>query len=234
MALDPYVEAHRSDVVTETAWLVEIRFPTVHRLCDWKDPIVYGGNTFERAVLTVEGISSDASGVAAGSSSLRIGCGDDYWPTLLAALAEDERHPEVVLYEAWFDPAVVSSAPAAVRAVRIYRLETASWTPLEATITLGPGSDVKTGRLPSREYGSGLCTYCRFKGQQCGYPGAATTCGGGTAPERTYEACVALSNQARFGGQRAMPGEEVEITWEWNVANQFYDTATIRLTRRAE
>lgn len=232
MALDPYIETHRTDVVTATAWLVEIRFPVVHRLTTWKDPVPYGANTFTPAPIDVGGVTSDATGVSAGSGEMTIGAGDDYWPTLLSALAEDERHPEVALYEAWFDPDTLYPVPVAVQPFRTFRLESARWTPLEAALTLGPAVDAKTGRTPFREHGSGLCTYRRFGGPQCGYAGAATACGNGAAPERTYEACVALSNQARFGGQREMPPEEVEITWEWNVANIRYDTATLTLRRR--
>jgi hypothetical protein len=232
MALDPYIEAHRTDVGRETYWLVEIRFPVVQRLTDAPDAIVYGGHSFSPAALTVEGVTSDVSGASSGSGGLSIGSGDDYWPTLLAALAEDERHPEVILFEAWFDPAAATWTPAAVRTVTALRLESARWTPLEAKITLGPGVDAGLGRIPLREYGSGTCTVRRFKDGVCGHTGLAATCGNGVAPERTYEACVALGNQARFGGQRQLPPEDLTISWEWNVANLGYKTATLTLRRR--
>lgn len=233
MSLPAYFETHRTDIVRETYWLVEIRFPVVQRLTNAPEPIVYSTNTFNPFPLKVEGITTDNGGPSSGSGGLTIGAADNYWSTLLAALAEDERHPEIVFYEAAIDPAAATWVAAAVRTVAARRLISATWNPTEAKLTLGPSADAKVSRIPFREYGSGTCTVRRFKGAQCGYAGAATVCGNGVAPERTYEACTALSNQARFCGFRQIPKEEGEITWEWNAGSE-YRTATITLRRRDE
>lgn len=228
MPLDVYIEAHRTDAVRATFWLVEIRFPVVQRLTDCDQPIVYGGNTFAPAPLAVEGVSTDAAGPASASGGLSIGSGDDYWPTLLAALAEGERHPEVAIYEAWLDVATLSPTPAAVRLVRTFRVEGAEWSPLEARLTLGPSADATLGRLPFRDYGGGTCTYRSFKGSQCAYSGAAIAC------DRTYATCTTLGNQARFGGFTNLPPEELEVLWMWQTPDgQLYEQI-LTLRRRAE
>ncbi|MFA6031124.1 MAG: hypothetical protein WC969_14810 [Elusimicrobiota bacterium] len=195
-------------------------------MTDHVQPIVYGGDTFAPAPLKVDGVSADSSDVASSSGGLSIGAGDDYWPTLLAALAEDERHPEVVLYEAWFAVPPVSATPAAVRTVATFLLESAEVTTQEARLTLAPLSDGTLGRLPFREYGGALCTYRVAGGPQCGAAAAAAGCA------RTWTACGVFANQARFGGCRELPGEEVSITWRWwQGANLIEKTLTLR--RRA-
>jgi len=228
MSLDPVIEAGRTATVYAPFWLIELRFPVVQRLTDFDQPIVYGGQTFAPAPLTVDGVASDASGVATGSGGLTIGSGDDYWPTLLAALSADEMHPEVALYEAWLEVATMSPTPAAVRHFRTFRLEAWEVVPLEARLTLGPAADATLGRLPFREYGGGLCTFRLFKGPQCAYAGAATSC------DRTYATCTALGNAARFGGFLALPGEEVTLTWVWQSSSGQLFEETLTLTRRAE
>lgn len=228
MPLDAYIEAHRTDPVRATFWLVEVRFPVVQRLTDCDQPIVYDGHTFAPAPLTVEGVSDDAAGTAAGSGGVTIGAGDDYWPTLLAALAEGERHPEVAVYEAWLNTSTKSPTPAAVRLVRTFRIEGAEWTPLEARLTLGPSADATTGRLPFRDYGGAVCTYREAGGPQCGAPAAAAGCA------RTPAACTAFANLPRFGGLLNLPAEEAEVRWMWQTPDgQLYEQ-TLTLRRRAE
>jgi hypothetical protein len=99
MALDAYIEAHRADAVRAVFYLVEIRLPVVQRLTTCDQAIVYDGETFTPAPLEVDGLATDSSSEAAVSGSLSIGAGDGYWPTLLAALTEGSRHPEVAVYE---------------------------------------------------------------------------------------------------------------------------------------
>ena len=227
MALDPYFEAHRTDPVEATQWLVEILFPVPQRLTNCVQPIVYGGNTYAASPLKVEGVSTDSSDVQTSSAGLSIGAGDDYWPTLIAALAEDEQHPEVVLYQAAFAIPPVSATPAAVRTVGRFLLESAEVTTREVRLTLSPVADPTLGRLPLRDYGGGTCTYRVPGGPQCGAAAAAAGC------PRTWTACGGFANQARFGGFRELPPEEVEITWRW-VNGETLMEETLTLRRREE
>lgn len=51
-----------------------------------------------------------------------------------------------------------------------------------------------------------------FKGTECGYSGAATSC------DRTYERCLALSNTDNFGGERWLADiEEKKILWGYTL-----------------
>lgn len=55
-------------------------------------------------------------------------------------------------------------------------------------------------RFPLHTYSRKICRYEQFKGTACGYSGSETEC------NRTFARCIELGNQARFGGQPAIPG----------------------------
>lgn len=225
MPLDAYVEAHRTDATRATAWLVALAFPVVQRLTTWPEPITHGGNVYSPSALTVDGVAFDGIDSAAVKASLRIGAGDDYWPTLVAALAEDEQHPEVTVYEAWFNPATLPSVPETIRTVGLFRLESSEVTDTEVRLTLTAAADPNLARVPYRAYGTGLCTYRVPGGTQCGAVAAAAGCA------RTPAACAAFSNSARFGGQLSLPDETITITWLWQSGDQLHEE-TLTLTRR--
>jgi len=61
-------------------------------------------------------------------------------------------------------------------------------------------------RFPADRYFGGYCRYVRrFKGVECGYAGAESSCNG--TPER----CEELSNFARFGGQPGLRAKAVRF-----------------------
>jgi hypothetical protein len=225
MPLDAYVDAHRVDPATATAWLVAIGFPVVQRLTTWPEPLSHEGHSYTPSALTVDGVAFDGIDTAAVKGSLRIGAGDDYWPTLIAALAEDEQHPEVTVYEAWFNPVTLSPTPETIRTIGLFRLEASEVTDVEVRLTLTAAADPNLARVPSREYGTGLCTYRVPGGEQCGAAAAAAGCA------RTPAACAGFSNSARFGGFLSLPGETATLTWVWQSGDQLYEE-TLTLTRR--
>ena len=49
-------------------------------------------------------------------------------------------------------------------------------------------------RFPKQRYLKDHCRYKEFGGSECGYSGLETEC------NRTFERCIELANQARFGG----------------------------------
>ena len=61
------------------------------------------------------------------------------------------------------------------------------------TFTLG-AENFFFRRFPQNVFKRDICRWKVFKGTQCGYAGAATAC------DRSFAACIALANQARFGG----------------------------------
>lgn len=225
MTIPAYVTSHLADPVRATFWLVEIAFAVPQRLTDCDQPIVFGGNSYTPAPLTIEGVRNDPSDTASVSGAIVLGAANDYWPTLLSALAADERHPAVTITQAWLDPTTLSPTPSATWGRLAGRIESAEWSPTEARLTVGLVADPAISRLPFREYGE-KCSYRKFKGAQCGYAGPETTC------DRTFQRCTALANQARFGGFRYPPEAAVEIVWNWqnSAGDLFFETLT--LTRR--
>ncbi len=225
--LPSWISAHRADPTRITFWLVKLHLATPLYLTDCDQPIVYDSHTFVPTPLKVEGVQADGASSAANGGRLSIASGGPYWQPLLAEVAAGTRDFEVTLWEAWLDPsAFPSPVPDAngVRLVAVTRVEGAEWDREWANFTLGPSADPALGRLPFREYAP-TCTYRTFKGAQCGYAGAETTC------DRSFARCTALSNTARFGGFTAMPADEVDATWNWNSGGIDY-TATVTLRRR--
>jgi lambda family phage minor tail protein L len=59
--------------------------------------------------------------------------------------------------------------------------------------------DLLKTQIPNQTYSRYYCQYKIFKGTECGYAGAETSC------NRTFARCEALNNKSRFGGQPAIP-----------------------------
>jgi hypothetical protein len=72
------------------------------------------------------------------------------------------------------------------------------WEPFWITLKLG-ADFVTSQRLPGERFMKDFC-FKQFKGVECGYAGATTTC------NRTLAACRALNNQVRYGGFPGLPG----------------------------
>lgn len=221
--LGTWVTAHKGDTVRDTFWLVKLGLTSPVYLTDCDQPIFYDGHKFAPDALAVEGVQSDAAASEAGGGRLTLGAGGTYWQALLADLAGGLRAFEVTLWEAWADVANFPSAvPAEVRAVAALRVEAAEWDRSAIVLTLGPAANPVLSRLPFREYQT-ICTYRTFKGAQCGYSGAETTC------DRTYAACTARSNTTRFGGFVTLPADELTVSARWTSGGvDMYDAVTLR------
>lgn len=225
--LPSWISSHRGDSTRGTFYLVKLHLATPLFLTDCDQPVFWDSETWTPAPLRVDGTQADGSSASGNGGRLSLTSGGPHWQALLAEVAGGTRDFEVTLWEAWLDPAALPSAvpPAnAVRLVAVTRVEGAQWDREWAAFTLGPSSDPSLGRLPFREYAP-TCTYRDFKGAQCGYSGAATSC------DRTLTTCASLSNSARFGGFAAMPADEVDATWNWNDGVNDL-TATVTLRRR--
>jgi len=64
--------------------------------------------------------------------------------------------------------------------------------------TLGAENPLLT-RCPRQRFLKDHCRYKEFKGTLCGYSGSATEC------DRTFERCMELGNEHRFGGFPGIP-----------------------------
>lgn len=72
----------------------------------------------------------------------------------------------------------------------------------DVTLTLSSKYNVLDLRIPGRKYSRYYCTW-KFKGTECAYAGAETTC------NKTFQKCRTLSNQIRFGGFPSIPSRPV-------------------------
>lgn len=227
MAPPAYVLAHKGDFNRTTFWAVELTFPVVQRLTEAPYPLAVDGETYIPAVLTVEGIQASDMDPSVVAATVTIGSGESgIWQVLLASLTGTQRHPLVTIREAWVDPTGASAVVQEDRVLLVGRLESAEWDSLEARLTIGPSSDATTVSLPSRDFGSGDCTYREYKGPQCAYAGSEPTC------DRLPATCLARGNQANFGGLLYPAPESVTMTWEWSDSAGNLHEESLTLTQR--
>jgi len=73
-----------------------------------------------------------------------------------------------------------------------------------AEFELSSKLDILQVTLPRRVYLRNHCRF-KFKGTECGYAGAATTC------NKTLQQCRAYSNQLRFGGFPSIPTRRIYL-----------------------
>lgn len=64
--------------------------------------------------------------------------------------------------------------------------------------------DVLQLRIPARKFWRNYCPW-RFKGTECAYAGAETTC------NKTFARCEELANKSRFGGFPSIPSHRIFI-----------------------
>lgn len=221
--LGTWIAAHKGDTTRDTFWLVKLGLASPVYLTDCDQPIFHDGHKFAPDALAVDGVQSDMAAAVGDGGRLTLGTGGPYWQALLADIAGGLRAFEVTFWEAWADVANFPSAvPAEVRAVAVMRVEAAEWDRQTITLTLGPSASPALSRLPFREYQT-ICTYRTFKGAQCGYSGAETTC------DRTYAACTARSNTTRFGGFVTLPADGLTVSARWTSGGvDMYDAVTLR------
>jgi len=226
MSLPAYITTHKGDAARSTFWCVELAFPVVQRFTDCPFPLTISGNVYTPAVLFVEGVQSSESDPVATSAALTFGSGEgNAWQLLLAALTSAQRHPVVSITEAWADPSGVTGAVQSSRLMLTGRLESAEWDDTQARLTLGPVADPTMSRLPFREY-SEKCSIRKFKGLQCKYAGAATSC------DRSYATCTSYGNQANFGGFRWLPADSVSVLWTYYTSDYVQHDTEITLKKR--
>ncbi len=73
-----------------------------------------------------------------------------------------------------------------------------------AEFTLLPKLDVLGISLPARVYSRNYCQW-KFKGTECAYAGAETTC------NKTKQRCKEIGNYTRFGGFPSIPSRKVYV-----------------------
>lgn len=74
----------------------------------------------------------------------------------------------------------------------------------DVTFTLASKFNILNIQLPLASYSRNLCQHAVFKGTECGYTGAETSC------SRTKASCKAYGNYSRFGGFPSISGRRVQ------------------------
>ncbi|MBI5872996.1 MAG: DUF2163 domain-containing protein [Candidatus Omnitrophica bacterium] len=74
---------------------------------------------------------------------------------------------------------------------------------MDVSFTLSSKFNALDLRLPKRRYSRHHCEWTIFKGTECGYAGAGTSC------NKTLQQCQAYLNQLRFGGEPSVPSRRI-------------------------
>lgn len=92
--------------------------------------------------------------------------------------------------------------------VTTFRGEIGQWQFDESKVSMTLTNQFAQWNQKTLRMQSSSCSWPQFKGTECGYTGAATSC------DRTYARCEQLSNTANFGGERWLPSiEDKEVWW---------------------
>lgn len=197
--------AEKNKLHSKNAWLILLEITltdagsTVLRLVNNTEDVSFGGNTYTRFAFDLDVIEADATGQIP-SVKLRITNVTRYLTTYLNDL----------------DGGLASTVKITV--VNTGHLsESYAWSELEFTVlgcevnakyvtwTLGMANP-RTQRLPLYRFLANFCAWAgNFKGAECGYTGAETTCDG------LFGTCVGYGNTGRFVGFLGMQSDGIRI-----------------------
>jgi len=209
MALPTYIETHRTDVERIWCYLVTVELPetpTYYYLTDFDRDVTYGGETYTASPgVNVTGVRGNDSTLAGASLEI-LNDASNTWGSIASDFAGQNRAPIVTIREAWLNltanPVTVEDTENAAYVVCKGYAEGPEWNDTTIRFSVANGRLALARKLPARQYGTS-CTYRQFKGAQCGYVGAQTTC------TRQYADCPNSSdpgaNVLRFGGWMALP-----------------------------
>ncbi len=194
----------KNKLATPNPWLttLDVIFPAPASplyLVNNTEDIVFGGRTYQRFPFTLDAMNQDANGEIPTlqlriSNVLRIlqayieeqdGCvGATVLVRVINAAYLGENYAEL---EMTFDVLEAGSD--------------ANWV----TFTLGAPNPLRAN-FPLFTYRAGYCNWVKnFKGAECTYAGAATSCDG------TIDTCRNLGNSRRFGGSQGLAGGGVRL-----------------------
>jgi lambda family phage minor tail protein L len=107
----------------------------------------------------------------------------------------DWRKKKVIIKQIWLDDL---STPTNVKEDSYY-VDSYSASYESVSFILSTLFNLSGVQIPSRRYERNSCSW-RFKGAECGYAGAETTC------NKTLARCTVLANDSRYGGFPSIPG----------------------------
>jgi len=200
--LDSQIMAQLAASELRPFMLLDMEIDSTHyRYTDCDVPIVTGGNRFEPRGFTAEPIRYSMSRIV---EEARFDL-DNLDDALTAAFVGGApQGGEVILYLALLDAnyAVVASP------VIQFQGELNAWNLDEEKVSVTVASLFTRWNQRTLAKHSASCRWKKFKGDECGYSGAATWC------DRSYSRCAALNNTDNFGGFRWLPSiMDAEIWW---------------------
>jgi len=164
-------------------------------------PIVMGGNRYEPRGIDIGNISYSLSRIV-DQATLSLDNLDDYLTTEFVGGTPQGSEVVVSMVVLDSDYAVVAS-----QAVTLFQGEIGAWNMVEGKIDITITNQFAQWNQRTLNNHSPSCRWKVFKGTECTYSGGETWC------DRSYTRCVALSNQANFGGFRWLPSIENKKIW---------------------
>lgn len=192
-----WVSSHAADASHRRVLLLEWTVGgSTYRWAAWDVPVVTSGSTGAAAArwtpfgFAVSGISS-RQGELAGEATIEIQNADGVVSAIILA-AGGCAGTAIAAWEAWLDPAGETMVSQQEQLILSGLVNAPTITPESVEVTTSPPAALEQIPIPRRLYSTNGTAV--FKSSLCGYVGAGTSC------DRTYSACTAFSNQARFCG----------------------------------
>jgi phage-related protein len=179
-----------------TIYLYEVYYDDAQdpkRFADWDDDVLFGGNTYEKAVIKASEQSCESDGQIS-DVTLTVGNADRAIQYYIENYDLIGKKVKIIQIFSGVSDYIATT----------FRIKSAKAKKDYVSFTLSIGFDVLRLEIPARTVRSRMCWH-RFKGTDgsCGYSGSDTTC------DRSFEACKAKGNVARFGGFPAIPNERI-------------------------
>ena len=204
-------EDFAAEIVKETLSsfiLVEFQLASgTYRYTDADHKVYWGSNMFLPKGMEFDTLSSSSSLSVDRTAFTMDNAALDMSALLLG---EDVRNRPVILYAGMrLSEAGAGRLPGAVTgyvAEEIFRGLLEQWEIKEKTVKVSITNELILWSKKTIRKQSSSCPWT-FKGTECAYAGSEAAC------NRTYERCVALSNNLNFGGDRFLPSIVQKQIW---------------------
>jgi lambda family phage minor tail protein L len=161
--------------------------------------IIYSGITYQAAPMRHEEIGENSAGEV---DTIRISVSNVNRIMEARLWLYDLRGKKVTIRLVWADRLNDPDAHLDF----VYYIDTYTSNETTVEFTLAPKFDLLDIELPLERYSRNYCRYRDFKGEECGYTGAETTC------DRRKSTCKnIMNNVARFGGQPGTPSGRIYV-----------------------
>ena len=201
---DATFTAEKNKLVNRPVWLFTLHnyngSGTDLHYAEWDSDITFDGVTYTKMAIKHDFTSSNTSGSI---DSIRVTVGNAGRVIHPYLELYDFRGKKVTIQCVFLDQ--IGSAASYIK--DMFYIDSITATDESVTFNLSSKFDILNVNLPNRIYMRGYCAW-KFKGTECRYSGAETTC------NKTAEACSAMaagSNYQRFGGFPSVPYQPIYV-----------------------